>query len=279
MRNVSTLILLGTSLVATACTNSGNTASTASTDPDSPAAALDSEQSTEAEGNLMMASVDGANMSGVTPDVSGVTSLTVAQIVQAISANAAARWNPAGCATVASSGDSVSITYADCSGPHGLVHVTGQLDLTIAITPGSEIQVTAAASGLQVNGATLDINASANYQVSATAHTLTVATDGTGTGPRGADIDHKGNYTVSWDPSTQCGSIDGSWSTDFSNGSASAVRSNDVDLSRCAAGCPTGTVTHDFLGGQTLTVTFNGTNEASWATSGGKSGSIALGCQ
>ncbi len=276
MRSLAALTLIGTSLVATACARNNGT----SDDPDSPSSAVDSEESTEAEGNMIMANVDGADMGGVTADVSGsgAAALTVAGVEAAITANVQARWGA--CASASSSGANMAIKYTDCTGPHGLVHVTGELDLAITITAANQIQVVATASGLQVNKANLDVNATATYSVTPTEHVLAVSTMGDGTGfLRGTNIDHQGNYTLSWDPTSQCGSIDGTWSTDFSNGSASASRSNDVSLSDCAGGCPTGTLTHHFLLGETLTVTFDGTSVATWATSTGKSGTVNLACQ
>ena len=115
--------------------------------------------------------------------------------------------------------------------------------------------------------------------VSGTSHVLTVSTQGTGTGALGNEIDHQGNYTLSWDPTSDCGSIDGTWNTEITSANASADRSNDVDLSRCGGGCPTGTLTHHFLAGATLTLTFDGTSVATWATSGGKTGTVNLSCQ
>jgi hypothetical protein len=277
MRNLATLAFLGTSLVATACARNNT-----SDDPDSPAAAVDSEESTEAEGNVMMASVDGADQ-GATANVAGAAGaqLTVAGVIAQITANVAARWSPTGCATVSSSGTSVAIKYDDCTGPRGLVHVTGELDLAISISSANEVQVQASATGFDVNRAVLDIDATATYVSGAAgaADTLTVSSNGTGVGPLGTDIDHNGNYTITWNPSSQCASVDGMWSTDFTTASASAERSNDVDVSDCANACPNGTITHHFLLGETLTLTFDGTAVATWMTSAGKSGTFNLTCQ
>jgi len=41
----------------------------------------------------------------------------------------------------------------------------------------------------------------------------------------------------------------------------------------------TGTVTHHFLAGASLTITFDGTATATWSASNGKSGTVALSCQ
>lgn len=265
MRQLTMFVLLGSSLVACARNSGGNV--------DSAESAVDSQESVEAEGNMMMASVDGA-------DMSALTALTGDQVAARIALNAQTRWNPSGCATATASGSDVTVTLNDCTGPRGLVHVTGELDLAITVSLDGTIGVHATASALEVNRAVLDIDADATYAVSGTTHTLQVQTQGTGTGPRGNDVDHTGQYTITWDTASECRSIAGSWSTSFTgpNG-GSATRSNDANLMRCAAGCPTGTLTHHFLGGASLTVTFDGTAVAQWTASTGASGSVTLSCQ
>jgi hypothetical protein len=235
---------------------------------DSAASAIDSSDSAEAEGDMMMASVDGS-------DGAGLIAPTGAQVAARIAANVALRWNPSGCATVTQSDALVSITYNDCTGPRGLVHVSGELDLAISVSTAGAITVHGTSTGLQVNRAELVVDATATYAVTGTGHTLTVETTGSGTGPRGNTIDHEGSYTVTWDASSMCHSIDGHWQTDI----GVHERSNDVSLSRCGGGCPTGTVTHHFLAGASLTVTFDGTSIARWSASTGASGTTQLGCQ
>jgi hypothetical protein len=241
---------------------------------DSAASALDSSESVESEGNVMMAAVDGA-------DMTGAVAVTADQVATRIAANVASRWQPAGCATVTQpSSTQIAIKVNDCTGPRGLVHVTGELDLSVAVSIAGVITVTGTATALEVNGATLTINSTATYGVSNTSHTLTVQTKGSGTGPLGNAIDHSGNYTVTWDMTSQCSSVRGTWSTTLTATTGAAEsRSNDVTLMRCAGGCPTGSVVHHGFGGETLTVTFDGTATASWTLSTGRSGTIALTCR
>jgi len=263
MLNRSSLLVLTTSLLTGACLHRGD-----GVNGDSAVSAIDSSESTEAEGNLMMAAVDGA-------DVAGLVAATPEQIATRIAANAVARWTPSGCATIAHTGAQITITYKDCTGPRGLVHVTGVMELTVTAATTGAITVHGTSSDLQVNRADLVVDATATYSVTNTSHTLTVSTSGTGTGPRGNAVDHEGDYTLTWDPATMCHSINGHWQTDL----GARERSNDVALQRCAGGCPTGTVTHHYLGGASLSVTFDGTATARWTTSTGASGTTALGCQ
>ena len=259
MRQLTMIVLLGSSLVA--CMNRGGGANV-----DSAESAVDSSDSVGSESDLMAATMDGA-------EVTGLVALTPEQIALRISANVAGRW-AGGCAKATQNGANVTITYTNCTGPRGLVNVTGELDLAITVS-GSTITVHGTSSDMKINRANLTIDVTATYTVNGTTKTLTVATDGSGTGPRGNEIEHQGNYTITWDSATQCRTIDGHWQTDL----GVRERSNDVNLSRCAGGCPTGTVTHHFLLGASLTITFDGTATAAWSASNGKSGTVTLGCQ
>jgi hypothetical protein len=257
MRNF-TIVLLASSLVA--CMNRGGT------NVDSAESAIDSSDSVGSESDLMTATVDGAEVTGILP-------ATADQIAVRIAANVAGRWAN-GCAKVTQTGASLVITYTDCTGPRGLVHVSGELDVAITVA-GTTITAHGTSSDMTINRANIVIDATAVYTVSGTTKTLTVATNGSGTGPRGNEIEHQGNYTITWDSASQCRTIAGEWSTDL----GARERSNDVSLSRCAGGCPTGTVTHHFLAGASLTITFDGTATAAWSTSTGRTGTVALGCQ
>lgn len=269
MRSLLPTIVLGTSLLSvTACMNKGSDSS-----DDSAESAVDSEESASSEGDMMMAAVDDSD------SASAQASLTADSVSATIAAHIAARYSPAGCAVVSQTGDTIKTTYNDCTGPRGLLHVSGELDLAVTVTTAGGITVHATGTELKVNGATLDVDATGTYTVTGTGHTLSVKSTGTGTGPRGRNIDHEGNYTISWDTATQCHTIDGAWSTDI----GLLNRSNNVQLSRCAAGCPTGTVVHNYLGNRTLTITFDGTATADWSLTGGSgggaNGTVSLSCQ
>jgi len=266
MRNIL-LASLAASLALTACVKRDTT------DTDSADSIVDDSDTTEAEGNVMMATVDGA-------DASGIAALDTPSVSARIVSNVGVRWMPAGCATATSDGNgNVKIDLNDCTGPRGLVHVTGEIDLAVSVSVSGGISVHATASGLDVNAATLDLDATADYAVVGGQHTLTVQSTASGTGPRGTSIDHQGDYTVSWDPTNACRSITGDWSTDFAGPNRSAERSNAVDLTRCDAGCPTGSITHHGLLGLVINITFDGTNVAQWSTSNGLSGTVNLRCQ
>ncbi|MEO6775384.1 MAG: hypothetical protein ABI467_20645 [Kofleriaceae bacterium] len=262
---LTTIFLFGSLLGSAACLR-GN----ASGNIDSAESAIDSSDSVSSEGDLVAANVDGAS-------TAGLTALTDDELALSIVANIHAKW-PNACAQVTTNGAEITVVYNDCSGPRGLVHVTGTLDLTVSLDPTGAVEIHATGTGVEVNKAVLDIDADAVYTVSGSTHSLAVTSKGSGTGPRGNDIDHEGNYTLTWDPSTTCGSIAGHWQTDFTSSTATAERSNDLSLSKCVGACPSGTLTHHFLGGASVTVTFDGSATATWTASTGGSGSVALAC-
>jgi len=273
MRSLISTVVLSSSLLSllatTACMNRGDDSS-----DDSAESAVDSAESASTEGDVMMAAVDDSD-GGAAP-----TAITADSVTAKIAANISARYSPSGCATVTPSATSIKTVYTDCTGPRGLVHVSGELDLAVSVSTAGAITVHGTGTALQANGATLDVDATGTYTITGTNHSIAVTTKGTGTGPLGRNIDHDGNYTINWDTASQCHSIDGVWSTDIGLHN----RSNTVKTSRCAGGCPTGSVVHQFLGTRSLTITFDGSATAAWTLAGGASaagtsGTVKLDCQ
>jgi hypothetical protein len=265
MRKLIAFVLLGTSLVA-CMRNRGD-------EVESAESALDSQESVEAEGNVMMAVIDGADMAGVAP-------ATPDQIAARLAANVALRWQPSDCATVDQNGNTITITYNDCTGPRGLRTVNGMLVLVVSVALDGSITVHGESANLTVNDIMLKIKADATYTTSGTGHTITVSTEGSSVGSRGFELDHVGNYTINWDTASQCGSLAGSWSTEATRLDGTTVsRSATANVMRCVGSCPIGTVSRTFRSGTTWTVTFDGTSVAEWSTSTGRSGTIDLPCR
>jgi hypothetical protein len=234
---------------------------------------MDQQDSVEAEGNMMMEATDGADLQSAVP-------LTAEQVAVRIAANITARWSPSTCVAVTQTGATVKVVYDDCTGSRRhLIHVSGELDLAISVELSGAIDVHATSDSMRVNGADLEVDATAQYTRTGDDREIVVHSTGSGTGPRGNAIEHQGDYTLTWNPTSQCGSVAGHWQTDFTGATATAERSNDVDVSRCATGCPTGTITHHYLRGASMTITFDGTATAAWSTSLGGTGTVTLQCQ
>jgi hypothetical protein len=262
MQKLAVIALFSSSLLG--CMNKDDTVSVES--------ALDDNESTAAEGEIMASSMDGAEMAGLLPATSD-------QVAAKIVSNIGPRFQPAGCATATSQGATVTVTYNDCTGPRGLIHVSGQLVLVVNVDANGTITVHGTSGDLSANDAHLKVDVDATYTVSGTSHMLDVQTNGSAVGPRGFELDHVGDYTKTWDTGTQCGGLDGSWATDATLVDGTNLhRSTTVDVTKCLGSCPNGTIERTFKNGVTLTITFDGTSTAKWSTTNGKSGTRTLPC-
>jgi hypothetical protein len=262
MKRLTTFVFLGSAALIGCMRDGGDDIVTAES-------ALDSADSVQAEGDLMAVNLEGANMAALTSD----------EIAVRIAANIGLRW-PSSCRTIEQNGNAITVTYNDCTGPRGLLHVSGQLVLTVQAKPDGSVSVHGTSGALTMNGAHLVVDVDANYATSGTTHTLDVTTTGDAVGPRGTELEHVGDYTVTWESGTQCRSLVGSWATEATlPDGRTGSRSTNTDVTRCAGGCPTGTIARTFRDGVTLTVTFDGTSTAQWETSTGRSGTKTLPCQ
>lgn len=238
------------------------------TDTASAEGAIDSTDSTQSESAMLSAAMDGSEAApGVAPAVP-----TPQGVADWIDGHIATRFLPAGCAVATESGLTVKVTFSNCTGPRGLREINGEVDFTISAGTGGAIDVAAHAADLQVGAATMSFDSTAAYTVSGSTKSLAVVTHGEGTGPLGNQIIHDGDYTATWDAT--CVSVDGSWSTEVGEKS----RSTTASVMKCQNACPTGTITRDTFLGRTITITFDGTNVATWETSAGRSGTVSLPC-
>lgn len=230
--------------------------------------ALDSQELTSSESALTTMMSD-----GIEPGLDPVRAAEMA------ASRMYSRLQPAGCVTAAQSGATVTYQMNGCTGPYGLVRVTGTLQAVFASAPaGLSVDVTG--DGLQVNGATMDVSSTAALAVQGSKRTLTVTTQGTGTGARGHALARDGQYTATRDTATGCITLDGTWSLDIGARGRSTVVSG---LGRCEDRCPQagGSIVHQGLAGRVITVTFDGSTNAKWDAKGFRrdlSGSIALTC-
>lgn len=226
--------------------------------------AVDSSESAQTEGAVLASFLEGAELAP------GVAAPTAEDVATRIMARIKARYVPASCVTVTQTGFNLDVALNGCTGPRGLRTLNGNIHVVASILGGGEYQAVATAQDLNVNAATLDLNATAVY--SPTAKTLAVTTQGAGVGAMGNEILRQGDYTVQYD--ANCAKVTGAWSTAVGE----ATRSTEVVLQRCKDQCPSGQVVHTGRLGRVTTVTFDGSAQARWATSTGKSGTLALPC-
>lgn len=191
------------------------------------------------------------------------------------SSTATTFFRPAGCVTATAAGATVTYVLSDCTGPYGLVHVTGTFDVQYSLHAGGGLDYHATGTGVSINGATMSMDSTGTYSVAGTTQTLTAQTSGRGTGPRGHSFMRTGVYTMSWDGTTSCFALDGHWST---VGESMTVNSSVTGFRKCAVACPAaGGVLAAQGPHDTVTMSFDGTDRAAW-TADRYHGTVGLFC-
>ncbi len=229
------------------------------------AQASDSTDVVSAESAMLIATTEGAD-----------PSMSAEEAAMAASGGATRYFQPEGCLTVAVTGRTAVYTLNDCTGPYGLVHVTGDITVEYMIQ-GDGLGFTATSEGLDINGASVDIANQGVYRRVGTRHEITGSVSGRGTGPRGNSFTRSGNRTVTWDPASACLTLDGSWMTDVEGRAWTTV----VDgLAKCGHACPAhgGSIEWSSDRGS-LRVDFDGTDVAAWSTDNGREGTVELYCE
>ena len=270
MSNVSMRSWLFGALSVLALVTGGPGCGRMNADEENADEAVDSAEMTQAEGALIASGTeDDSATADATFTAAGLTALAVA--------GGAARFHPAGCATVSAVGTTLTYTLTNCTGRFGLVDVSGTL--VAALTDGTDgVDIAVTGSAIKANRATLDLTASAVLTDVAGTRKLVVTTHSEGVGPRGNSFTRDGSYTTTHDPATACLTLDGQWALE---GAAGVGRSTKVTgLERCDGMCPAagGEIDHTGVLGRMVTVTFNGSAEAAWSSSTGRTGTVALTC-
>ena len=238
-------------------------------------------------GDDLSVAEDADEAADVTSSESGLTSELSDEVAQPQSASpedlaqaavlrVGSHLQPAGCLTTTVSGAKATYVFNDCTGPYGLVHVTGTVEAVYSWAGGGVVQVVLTGSGVKVNQATVDLNATVKASQAGSVKKAQVSTATDATGKRGITVHREGDYTVTYDAATNCVTVDGAWSS-------SAARTATTTVSgyqRCKGSCPEagGSIVHTSVRGVTVTLTYDGSANAAWVTSKGRSGTVALQC-
>jgi hypothetical protein len=190
-------------------------------------------------------------------------------------------FSPSGCATASADENALSLRLDGCSGPFGLSHVSGTVTLTFTTAPGGTrlpkvLRIQARTSELKTSGGSLSINATGILTASDDGRTLSVATNGGGTGPRGFAAARKGQYIITWISGATCALVYGTVAT--GDGSVQSVAFRGFSV--CTRGCPpSGMVTvTDPTTGTVLSTTYNGTATVTILSSDGQASNATLSC-
>lgn len=234
--------------------------------------AADTSSSTSSESALLSAAGEDST---ATP-----ASMTDDQLAEGAKARFGGKFN-SGCVTSTRNLNVVTYVLLNCTGPYGLVKVSGTMVVTYTRQVDGSIKADATGTGLKVNDGTLDLTATAIYSKDAAGlEHVVVNTHGVGTGARGHTGDRVGNYTVTRDQTAGCVSLEGKWTTQW-DGSRATTSTQVTGLKKCSGACPAagGVVKHTGILGKVLTLTFDGTSVAAWSSTNGKSGTVNLQCK
>jgi len=196
---------------------------------------------------------------------------------------------PSGCVTRAQTGPSqVTVTFNDCTGPFGLVHIDGQELVTFvpapgaALAPGGALQATIEGVSLTANGRPISHSATAVITFP-DSNTRAVAWNGSWKrmNDLGEMVQHTSDLRISVDLSTNCRTINGSAQTHVD---AREVNTTITGYEMChdamgQEGCPSGAVDHvGVTSGKTVQIQFNGTAEADVTGARGDTFQVPLVC-
>ena len=223
--------------------------------------ASDSIDAVTVEAALVVASLDGMN-AATTPE----------EAVNNSAANAGAFWTE-GCYMWTIDGATITYELTECVGLFGLTEVTGTVVITYRPTRSS-IGYDITTTDLAVGQSTVSFTI--NADVSTDARNVSVTTTGGASGRRGHTITRDGSYDLRWNSSSQCAGIDGSWTTTVAG---QPYTTSVTNWQRCANECPANGGSVGYAGPNgSVTITYDGSSQASWTSAEGGSGTLDLLC-
>ncbi len=196
-----------------------------------------------------------------------------------------AEFYPAGCLTVTSDPTSRAATYAfdHCSGPYGLLDVTGVVKVTSSPSPATagatRLVLDFVGTGLKINRATADWSAHAEIASTALgARTMTWRATLAGTTARGRAFTRTNQKTVAWTVGQECVLVNGS---SDGNVTGRQIHTDVIHYSRCRGECPAPgseiRITNANTG-KTVDITYDGGRQATFTGPTGGQTQIVLAC-
>ncbi|MCU0696782.1 MAG: hypothetical protein MUC96_09655 [Myxococcaceae bacterium] len=239
---------------------------------------VEADSAEDADESVAVSSTESALTSELADEVAQPMSSTPEQLAMNAVTRVGSRFKPQGCATSTQTGATVVYTLTNCTGPYGLVKVTGTLTAVYSRAAGGGVQVVITGTGVKANDATMDINSTVIATQANGVKTANVTVNGSGSGPRGGSLTRKGSYVISYDTVAECITINGTWETGTARAGASTVVSN---FKRCKGTCPAagGSITHTSARNEVVTLTYDGSAVAQWSSSAqARSGTLNLRC-
>jgi hypothetical protein len=267
--NIARLSLVSIALLSASAVACGSKASGGggdNTNGDSNAAAAASTQS-QHMGTILFGSVSSSDPATAAGQVATGTQL----------------W-PAGCVTRAKDPTNpllVHVTFNDCTGPFGLVHLNGGVDVVFSKNASGGLHAAHTSVNLTANGVQVTFSASADITVSGTTRSVAWQGNWNRTNEEGDVIVHTSNLTITIDTVAKCATTNG---TAVTTVDAREVDSTINGYEVCEVGgielCPkAGTITHTHKSsGRSVSVSFDGTNEATFTGPNGGTVKVQMVC-
>ena len=147
-------------------------------------------------------------------------------------------YHPAGCLDASSDDATKTVTYTfnDCTGPLGLVHLTGTVKLVWSSSGPTNLQLVFSAQGFKINKATItDWNATAVITANGNDRDMTWTASLNGVTGGGRQFDRTNNKDIKWTDGTPCIAVSGS-----SDGTLTGLHlvTTITDYQRCVDSCP-----------------------------------------
>lgn len=187
---------------------------------------------------------------------------------------------PAGCLTVTNDATAHTATYAfdKCSGPYGLLNVTGKVVVNY-VSSATSLVLDFTGTDLQVNRATVNWAAHAEIVAGRLGQrTMTWRAQLTGTTARGRAFTRNNSMTIAWTVGGECVLVNGASDGDVSGRN---LHTDVISYSRCKGQCPADgseirvTNTNN---GRSIDLKYNGGTSATFTAPDGTQSPVTLTC-
>jgi len=190
-------------------------------------------------------------------------------------------YQPAGCLVEDStpSKETATFTFNDCTGPFGLVHLTGVVDASWKIDGTSHATITLTSKDFKVNDATITTwTANADVTASGDARTMVWSAKLDGTTGAGRAFSRSNDKTIGWTVGGSCLTIDGT-----STGTVTGLdlETTITSYSRCTGACPAAgseVTVRDLTTGQSIDLTYLGGSKAQFTSVSGSVTDLGVAC-
>lgn len=197
-------------------------------------------------------------------------------IASAAAQNAGSVFIPSSCVSAAAEGATVTYELDECTGPLGFATTTGTV-VAVYERQGDQLSVDVDGDNLAINDSTVNLDTTSVYSKSGDRVSLQVTTNSDGTTGRGRNFMRSGTYTASWVPGEGCLTLEGTWDTTVG---AAEWSTAVTDYTACEGECPKagGELVWEGKRGASLTLSFDGSDQVSWETGRGRTGTSQLMC-